>query len=213
MIVITNCQHENRKKHGRDHKGQQRYRCLDCGKTFIDKESRPLGELRLPMDKAVLCLRMLLEDSSIRAIERIVGVNRNTILSLIELVGERCQLFWLKRMRNLVVQDVQVDEIWGFVGCKDKTRERLSKSDDTGDAWTFMAIEPRTGPLLAGRNNRHPQAMDAGQPGHGKGLHVARRAAKPEYPNARSQNDPADKRLFQKVGEPRRDIVDLLRLV
>ena len=45
MIVIS-CNHETRHKHGKNKCGNQRYKCADCGATFVD-ESGPLGTMRL----------------------------------------------------------------------------------------------------------------------------------------------------------------------
>jgi len=42
------------------------------------------------------------------------------------------------------VQDVQADEMWGFIQCKEKTRKRLNKGDENGDAWAFVAMERHT---------------------------------------------------------------------
>src|SRR5262249_16724061 len=47
--------------------------------------------------------------------------------------------------------DVQADEIWGFVGCKEKTRQRRGYSEDMGDCWCFTAIERTTKLILAFR--------------------------------------------------------------
>src|SRR5438128_1196403 len=83
------CQSEAR-KFGKDRDGNQRFQCLTCRKTFSERPARPLGSMRLDMDKAVLCLKHLLEGVSLRATMRLVGVNRNTILDLLVLIGERC---------------------------------------------------------------------------------------------------------------------------
>lgn len=99
--------------------------------------------MRLSPAKAIMCLRMLLEGSSIRSIERLTGVNRNTIMSLVVLVGERCHIY-LDGLRQIPVEDVGIDELWGFVGCKEKTRIRLGQSEDRGDCWCFTAIERTT---------------------------------------------------------------------
>ncbi len=52
-------------------------------------------------------------------------------------------------MTNLPVADVQVDEIWGFIGCKEKTRLRLDYDKDHGDSYCFTAIERDTKLLVA----------------------------------------------------------------
>jgi transposase-like protein/IS1 family transposase len=130
------------KKHGTDRKGNQRFRCLLCGKTAIQPYDKPLDEMRLPIEKAVMILRLLVEGNSIRSTERITGVEKKTIISLLLKVGEKCETLFEKYMRNLKVADVQADEIWGFVQMKDKTRKLLGKDEEgLGNAYTWIAME------------------------------------------------------------------------
>lgn len=143
------CAHANRKKHGQDRKGNQRFRCLDCGKTWVETRPKILGDMRIPLDRAILCLRLLFEGNSIRSTERLTGTHRDTIIELIVLVGERCQRFMEGFIRDVPVEDVQADEIWGFVGCKRSTQNRLGKGEGFGDAYCFTAIERSTKLLLA----------------------------------------------------------------
>src|SRR5437764_4099934 len=86
FMVCHNCQIEA-KKFGKDRKGNQRFRCASCRKTFQEPREKPLNNMYLPLDKAELCLRLLVEGNSIRSTERITGVNRNTILDLLILAG------------------------------------------------------------------------------------------------------------------------------
>ncbi len=148
-MICSTCKHENYKKHGHDRHGNQRYRCLLCGITWIPAQPKPLGDMRIDKTKAVLCLRMLLEGNSIRTTERLTSVNRNTIMSLLTLVGNRAQEYWTNRMTGLNAENVQVDEVWGFVGCKEKIRNRLGRKDECGDAYCFMAIERDTKLLIS----------------------------------------------------------------
>ncbi len=55
-MVYHLCQATNAKKSGRDRKGNQRYACRVCRKTFSERPARPLGEMRLPVEKAELIL-------------------------------------------------------------------------------------------------------------------------------------------------------------
>ena len=96
-------------KLGKDRKGNQRYRCNTCRKTFGEQQDKPLGNMYLPMDKAVLCLRLFVEGNSIRSIERITGVEKKTILKLLVLTGEKCERLLDEKLRNLTVRDVQAD--------------------------------------------------------------------------------------------------------
>ncbi len=146
---MISCAHANSKRHGRDRHGNQRYRCLDCSKTWTDRRPKVLGDMRIPLDRAVMCLRLLLEGNSIRSTERLTGTHRDTIMDLIVLVGERCQRFMKHAIKDVPVEDVQADEIWGFVGCKRRTQKRLNKGEEFGDAYCFTAVERGTKLLLA----------------------------------------------------------------
>lgn len=146
----TACESTNFKRFGKDRKGNQRYRCLDCGKTFQTAQDKPLDEMRLPLDKAVMVLHLLVEGNSIRSTERITGVEKKTIISLLLKVGAKCDALFEKHVRNLKVADVQADEIWGFVQMKDKTRKRLGKDEEgLGDAYTWVAMESNSKLIIA----------------------------------------------------------------
>jgi transposase-like protein/IS1 family transposase len=148
-MVCHNCQIEA-KKFGKDRKGNQRFRCVSCRKTFQEPREKPLNNMYLPLDKAELCLRLLVEGNSIRSTERITGVNRNTILDLLVLAGEKCERLLNEKLKGLSVRDVQADEMWGYVGMKEKTKKAQGSADATlGDAYTFVAIERRTKLVIA----------------------------------------------------------------
>ena len=59
-------------------------------------------------------LQLLVEGVSIRSTERITGVEKKTILSLLERVGERCEMLLENLIRNVPVKDVQCDELWAL---------------------------------------------------------------------------------------------------
>jgi IS1 family transposase len=97
----------------------------------------------LSTDKQIAVIGALAEGSSIRSIERITGVHRDTIMRLGVRVGQGCAKVLDVEMRNLSCQHLQFDEIWGFIGKK----ERHCTPDDSlelGDVWTFCAIDPET---------------------------------------------------------------------
>ena len=111
------------RRFGKNRNGSQRLRCDVCKKTFTDAETQPVDRRRLEAKKAELCLRMLLEGNSIRSVERLTDVHRDTIISVLVETGEKCETFLARTVRSVEARDVQADEIWGFVGCKEKTRE------------------------------------------------------------------------------------------
>lgn len=97
----------------------------------------------LSIEKQIAVIGALAEGSSIRSIERITGVHRDTIMRLGVRVGKGCAKLLDAKMRDLSCQHLQFDEIWGFIGKK----ERHCKPDDSlelGDVWTFCAIDSDT---------------------------------------------------------------------
>lgn len=109
-----------------------------------------MGEMRISMDKAELCLSLMLEGMSIRSIQRITGLHQETILDLLVLAGEKCERLMNKRIKNVAVKDVEADEIWGFVQCKNRHKLANEITDEKrGDAYTFVGIERNTKLVLA----------------------------------------------------------------
>jgi transposase-like protein/IS1 family transposase len=134
-------------RYGRDRYGHQRYQCRQCHKTFQDARERPLDGMYLPLTKAEGILKLMVEGCSIRSIERLTDVNRDTIMRLLVVAGEKCDRLLSERIRGLEVSDVQADEIWGYVWCKEKNRP--TDSPFIGDAYCFVGIERNTKLILA----------------------------------------------------------------
>jgi|ERR1700722_9581626 len=97
----------------------------------------------LSTDKKIAVIGALAEGSSIRSIERITGVHRDTIMRLGVKVGEGCTALMDAKMRNLSCQRLEMDEIWGFVGKKERS-VRVGDSPEVGSVWTFCAIDAET---------------------------------------------------------------------
>lgn len=97
----------------------------------------------LNTDKQIAVIGALAEGSSIRSIERITGIHRDTIMRLGVRVGQGCQRVLDAKMRDLDCRYLQFDEIWGFIGKKEK---HVSVDDDPqlGDVWTFCAVDAET---------------------------------------------------------------------
>jgi len=106
--------------------------------------------MRLDFGRALTCLRLLVEGSSVRSIERVTEVNRDTILRLLVLAGQRCEKLLEEKLRDLDVEDVQCDEIWGFVRKKEShKRPEEAHDNEIGDQWCFVAIERNTKLIVA----------------------------------------------------------------
>lgn len=127
---------------GKHRNGLQRFRCNQCRRTFTEDHNRPLDDMRLPVDKAVSVLQLLLEGMSVRSTERVTGVHRDTILRLLVLAGQRCQKLMAEKIKSVPVNDVEVDEIWGYVFKKEGHKWDSEKDNQQiGDAYCFVAME------------------------------------------------------------------------
>jgi IS1 family transposase len=95
----------------------------------------------LQSEKKTMAVSMLAEGNSIRSIERMTGIHRDTIMRLGVRVGEGCKQIMDAKMRGLPCKNIEVDEIWGFVGAKKKVAHHVGAY---GDVWTFIALDSDT---------------------------------------------------------------------
>ena len=123
--------------------GSLRFRCPDCKRTFTEEQPKPFGKMTTPVNEALIALGMLLEGASVRSTERLTGMHRDTILRLLVAAGEKCEkLMGRLLLVNIPVSDLQLDEIWSYVGIKEGHKTPAQKDDEgTGDVYTFVAIE------------------------------------------------------------------------
>jgi transposase-like protein len=97
----------------------------------------------LNTDKQIAVISALAEGSSIRSIERMKGVHRDTIMRLGVKVGKGCAMLMDSKMQDLDCRYLQFDELWGFIGKKER-HVRVDDSPEMGDVWTYCAIDAET---------------------------------------------------------------------
>jgi len=99
----------------------------------------------ISMEKKIAVISALVEGCSVRSTVRMTGVSKGAILRLLESVGAACSEYLDATLRNVPAKRIQVDEIWSFVGCKQKNvTPEIAADRIAGDAWTFVAIEAQT---------------------------------------------------------------------
>jgi hypothetical protein len=98
----------------------------------------------LKFDRKVAVVSMLAEGSSMEAISRITGVNPNTIMWLGKRVGDACAKIHDEKVRGLNCKQIEVDEIWGFVGKKRNNATAKDEARGLGDVWTWVALDADT---------------------------------------------------------------------
>jgi IS1 family transposase/transposase-like protein len=135
--VTCNC---NCQRFGKHRNGFARFRCPRCGKTYTEQHTRLFDPMIIPEEKALLAIQLLLEGSSVRTTERVTGLHRDTILKLLVVAGERCMKLMDEKMRGLHCERIQGDELWCFVGKKQRN-VRAEDSPELGDAWVFVALD------------------------------------------------------------------------
>lgn len=84
----------------------------------------------------------LVEGNSLRSVTRMTGVHRTTIMKLLVDLGRACSEYQDKAFRNLKSKRIQCDEIWSFVGAKEKNCSAEMKAKGGGDIWTWVALDP-----------------------------------------------------------------------
>jgi IS1 family transposase len=93
----------------------------------------------LSRDKQIEIIAALTEGCSIRSVERLTGVHRDTIMRLGARVGRGCARLHDYRMVGLRVGRCELDELWSFVARKQK-RTRPEDAAVTGDQYVFVAL-------------------------------------------------------------------------
>ncbi len=87
---------------------------------------------------------MLLEGSSIRATARTVGSDKKTVSDLSKIAGRVALIYQDRHLRNLELDEIELDEVWSFLYAKQKNVEKLKRPRQAGDLWTWIAFCPNT---------------------------------------------------------------------
>ena len=114
----------------------QRFFCVRCGKSF--REDQPLDGIRIDHAKAVQIVEMLSETVGVRAAARLMRVDKDTILRVLESAGEHCARLLDARIRNITSMVVQADEVYSYVQCQ--PHAAVKDDPERGDFWTFLSV-------------------------------------------------------------------------
>jgi IS1 family transposase len=98
---------------------------------------------KLPLEKRVQILTMLVEGSSLRSVSRVCDVSINTVTKLLVDAGQACAQFHDKTVRKVTSKKIQCDEIWSFCYAKAKNAPTAKAAPEgAGNVWTFTALDP-----------------------------------------------------------------------
>lgn len=99
---------------------------------------------KLSISKQTQAVSALVEGCSIRSTERMTGIHRDTIMRLMMRVGQACEKIMDEKMRDLTLRHVQLDEIWCYVGKKQRHVKETDDLSAVGDFYTWVGIDADT---------------------------------------------------------------------
>ena len=96
---------------------------------------------KLTTAKRTAVVAALVEGNSVRSTARMTNVSKPTILKLLADLGEACAAYHDQYVRNVNARRVQCDEIWSYIGAKQKNVSEENNGQSWGDCWTWTAID------------------------------------------------------------------------
>jgi IS1 family transposase len=115
---------------------------------YVDssRQVKHYGHYEPPENRPARRVKALVEGNSIRSTVRLTGVAKNTVTKLLVEIGSACATYQDATIKNLTSKRIQCDEIWSFIGAKQKnvTDKIRAKNKDAGDVWTWTAIDADT---------------------------------------------------------------------
>jgi IS1 family transposase len=111
---------------------------------------------QLSKDQQIQVIGCLTEGMSIRAIERLTGIHRDTIMRLGARVGRGCAELHDRMMVGLRVGRLELDELWSYVGKKQRNVRRGETAK--GDQWTYVALASSSRAIVSYRTGKRDSA-------------------------------------------------------
>lgn len=110
--------------------------------SFPQKRNTALHHTRLSDSEFATIATSLAEGVGIRTTGRIQQVDKKTVLLILKKAGEHTVKVSRAFLKNITVQECQLDEMWSFVGKKEKNLNPLEKLQGVmGDAWIWIAFD------------------------------------------------------------------------
>src|SRR5207249_7296200 len=92
---------------------------------------------RLPSQERARILHLLCEGQSIRAVTRLTGASKNTVIKLLIDAGKACMAYHDAHVRNVKAMRIQV------------VATAKAAPADAGDTWTWTAIEANSKVIIS----------------------------------------------------------------
>ena len=115
MMQCPYCDHPKAHKHDRTSKGNQRFKCPQCGKTFTETLSTLYYRRQLTVEEVETILQTHAEGSSLRGVSRVSRRAYGTVVSLLRAASEKSQLVHNQSVQAVETEAIVADEMWSFV--------------------------------------------------------------------------------------------------
>src|SRR5947207_1176551 len=107
----------------------------------------------LSREQQIHVIACLTEGMSIRAVERMTGIHRDTIMRLGAKVGQGCAELHDRMFVGIRAGRLELDELWAYVGKKQKHVNRPDHHE-LGDQYTFIALASSARAIIAYRTGK-----------------------------------------------------------
>lgn len=114
------------RRYGKSRQGVQRFQCTTCKKVFSATRGTPFYGVRDP-EKMLRALAMLCERSSLRGVQRVLGVKPDTLTRWLENAAAHVELIERLLQKRHQVTRAQLDGLWVYVGHKGEKGGTLKK--------------------------------------------------------------------------------------
>jgi transposase-like protein/IS1 family transposase len=138
-MVCLRCQGRHCTRNGSS-RGHRRFECQDCGRTFAATVGTPLLHLHTPLREIIRAIMVVLRRGSLWAAEELTGHNYETIAVWMRRLGDHADAVSQVLVHDLELSQVEIDEIWSFVGRKRGWAGPTGPADsrptaDQGERW------------------------------------------------------------------------------
>lgn len=111
----------------------------------------------LSRDQQIHVIACLTEGMSIRAVERVTGIHRDTIMRLGAKVGRGCAELHYRMVVGIRTGRLELDELWSYVGKKQRHLKRTD-SHEKGDQYTFVGLASASRMIVGYRTGKRDTA-------------------------------------------------------
>jgi transposase-like protein len=139
--TCPHCEGASVRKNGKN-RGKQRWHCRECGKSFGETFGTPMFGLHTPVEEVARTLLIVMRRGSLRAAEEISGHKHETIGEWLRRAGAHAEALTEVLVRDLELDEVEVDAFWSFVG---NATETLQRRQPRHRGWPKQAIQERAG--------------------------------------------------------------------